>query len=140
MRLSDHRLSHAMRDLLQGLVIGGLQRDSGNFQITTAEALRKRGLVDDTFAPTELGRSVATELVRLSPKQYEDSVIDRLIAGLRIIQQYNVDAVPYPGTGIAKLLAIQDDSLADLTEDDCLSLQDCGWSQEGPILWSFSSR
>lgn len=140
MRLSDHRLSYPMRDLLKGLVVGGVRRDSVNFPYATAEALRKRGLVDDNLDPTELGRSVATELVHLSPKQYEDSVIDRLIAGLRIIQQYNMYAEPYPMTGVSKLLAIQDDSLASLTENDRLSLQDCGWSQQGPILWSFCSK
>jgi hypothetical protein len=140
MRLSDHRLSYPMQDLLKGLVVGGVRRDSGNFPIATAEALRKRGLVDEHLSPTALGRSVATELINRSPKQYEDSVIDRLIAGLRIIQQYNMDAVPYPMTGGSKLLCIQDESLSSLTAEDLLSLQDCGWSQEGQLLWSFSSK
>jgi hypothetical protein len=140
MRLSDHRLSYPMRDLLKGLVVGEVHRNSGNFSFGTAEALRKRGLIDDNLSPTALGRSVATELIHRSPRQYEDSVIDRLIAGLKIFQQYNVDAEPFPMTGSFKLLAIQDESLSSLTAEHRLHLQDCGWSQEGTYYWTFSSR
>jgi len=51
MRLSDHRVSYPMRDLLKGLVVGEVHRNSGNFSFGTAEALRKRGLIDDNLSP-----------------------------------------------------------------------------------------
>ncbi len=136
MRLSDYRLSYAMKDLLVGVVTGAIHRGSACFGAATAEALHKRGLLDAGYRPTDIGRQVASEIVARMPKQFAEPKLSRLIAGLQIFQRYEPHSHTYP-VGNRGRIALQEEAFEDISEEDRMTLKDLGWEQTAPFEWVF---
>lgn len=136
MRLSDYRLSGAMKDLLTGIVTGVIHRSSTNFVAASAEALHKRGLLDAEYRPTDLGRQVAAEVLAREPKWYAEPHLARLIAGLQIFQSYEPHSQTY-SIGYRSRIALQEEAFENISEEHSLELKDLGWEHTAPLEWVF---
>ena len=136
-RISDYRLSPAMKEALVGLVTGSLHRHSTDFPAATAKALYKRELLDVEYKPTDSGRAVATELIAKLPKTFADLELTRLITGLQIFQRYEPGARPYSTQRSRRCIAIQEEAFDSITDEHRMVLKDIGWEQTGRFEWVF---
>ena len=137
MRISDYRLSIAMKDILVALVTGSLSRTDNNFPAATADALYRRGLLDENFKLLDMGRAVAVELIARQPKTFVEPEMARLIAGLQILQQYEHCARPYPTQRSRRCIALQEEAFDTISDEHRMTLEEIGWEQRGRFEWFF---
>ncbi len=63
-------------------------------------------------------------------------IVDRLIEGLQILKRYEPNLSPFPSHRARRVLHIQEEGFAEVTEDDQTKLRELGWEGSG-FLWTF---
>lgn len=142
MRISDYRLSHAMKDVLVALSTGTLKRGDNNFPAVTAWALYRRGLVEESFSPTKAGQEIAEELISRQSKTFQrktfsEPELERLILGLRVFQQCAPSSTTYPTNRCHRSIAIKDEAFGSMNDEQRNTLQNLGWEQTDNFEWVF---
>ena len=62
--------------------------------------------------------------------------VDRLIKGLQILKRYEPNLSPYASHRARRNMEIQEESFAEVSEEDQAKLRELGWEGSG-FIWRF---